>query len=136
MSTTTIDVRFYELDPYGHVNHGVYLNYFEVARAEMLQDIGFGLPALLERGVHVIVVEVAVKFRAPARAGDRLTVHTMPTEIRAASSRWHQRMLRGEELVATNDVRSALTDAAGRPMRVPADFAAALQSLAAAVELR
>jgi acyl-CoA thioester hydrolase len=130
MFTSTIDVRFYELDPYGHVNHGVYLNYFEVARAEMLASMGFSLPDLLERGVHIVVIEVAVRFKAPARAGDRLTVHTAPTEIRAASSRWHQRLLRGEELVATNDVRSALTDVTGRPIRVPEDFAAALRALA------
>ncbi len=32
----TIKVRFYELDPYGHVNHSVYIQYFEAARAEWL----------------------------------------------------------------------------------------------------
>ena len=31
---TTIAVRFSELDPYGHVNHAVYLTYFEQARCE------------------------------------------------------------------------------------------------------
>lgn len=92
--------------------------------------MGFGLPALLARGVYVVVVEVHVRFRAAARAGDRPTIHTAPTELRPASSRWHQRMLRGDALLATNDVRSALTDVDGRPLRVPADFAAALTALA------
>ena len=37
----TINVRFYELDPYNHVNHSVYVQYCEVARVEWLTDVGF-----------------------------------------------------------------------------------------------
>ena len=34
---TTIRVRFYELDPYNHVNHSVYVSYFESARVEFVE---------------------------------------------------------------------------------------------------
>jgi cobaltochelatase CobT len=34
--TTEVRVRFYELDPYNHVNHTAYLGYFETARVEAL----------------------------------------------------------------------------------------------------
>jgi acyl-CoA thioester hydrolase len=129
--TTSIDVRFYELDPYGHVNHGVYLNYFEVARIELLDAIGFGLPRLRELGFHLLVVETHVKFRAPAVAGDRLIVHSRLGELKRASATWLQSIYRDEQLIATNEVRSAITDAHGRPIKAPADLTDALLALQA-----
>ena len=116
---TTIRVRFHELDPYGHVNHAVYLSYFEQARVDLLEHIGYGLDRLTELGYHIVVVEAHVRFRAPAVAGDVLEVATTITERRRASSWWHQRLLRGAELVATNDVRAAITDTDGRPTAPP-----------------
>ena len=60
---TTIKVRFHELDPYGHVNHGVYLNYFEAARIEVLDAVGFGLNAV----DHLIVVPQYPQFDTKTR---------------------------------------------------------------------
>ena len=129
--TTTIDVRFYELDPYGHVNHGVYLNYFEVARIELLDSIGFGLPRLRELGFHLLVIEANVKFRAPAMAGDRLVVRSHLGQLKRASATWVQSIHRDEVLIATNEVRSAITDAHGRPIKAPAELTEALLALQA-----
>jgi acyl-ACP thioesterase len=41
--TTSVKVRFYELDPYDHVNHTNYFAYFETARIEYLSELGWGL---------------------------------------------------------------------------------------------
>lgn len=133
MSTTTrIKVRFHELDPNGHVNHGVYANYFETARIELLDAIGFGPGVLADRGVHLVVVELRIRFRRPARAGDTLTVHTSIGELRRASSWWHQQLLDGSgQVVAEANVRSAATDATGRPVRPPQDLAEQLALLQA-----
>ncbi len=68
-------VRFHELDPNGHVNHGVYLNWFETARIEAMDELGFGLEDLRSRGIHLVVTEANVRFRRPAVAG--------PSSIRA-----------------------------------------------------
>jgi acyl-CoA thioester hydrolase len=127
--STTIKVRFHELDPYGHVNHAVYLSYFEQARVDLLDHIGYGLPRLVELGYHIVVIEAHVRFRSPAVAGDVLEVVTTIAERRRASSWWHQRLLRGPELVATNDVRAAITDTDGRPTAPPQGFVAALDRL-------
>lgn len=126
---TTIRVRFHELDPYGHLNHGVYLNYFEQARVEVLDALGYGLPRLAEMGHHIVVVEANVRFLAPVVAGDEVEVSCSVTDLRRVSSTWHQRMERDGELVATNDVRAAMTDTQGRPAPPPAGMREALRSL-------
>lgn len=124
-------VRFHELDPNGHLNHGVYLNLFETARIELMERLGLTLSALHDRGVHLIVVEVNVRFTRPALAGDTLHIDSHLAELRPASARWHQRMRRGDDLLATADVRSAVVDAAGRPTRPPPDLVAAMERLRA-----
>ena len=57
--TTEIAVRSYELDSFGHVNHAIYLNYFEQARFDALESGGFPLREIYARGwgVHVVGVE-------------------------------------------------------------------------------
>ncbi|GGI04169.1 acyl-CoA thioesterase [Egicoccus halophilus] len=129
-ATTTIKVRFHELDPNGHVNHGVYANYFETARIELLDGLGFGPSVLAERGVHLVVVELRLRFRRPARAGQTLTVETGVKELRRASSWWYQRLVdEAGELIAEAEVRSSATDASGRPIRPPTDLAEKLATL-------
>lgn len=129
MWTTNLGVRFHELDAYGHVNHGVYLNYFEHARVELLDAIGFGLQVLEDRGVQLVVAKVTVRYLAPASLGDRLVIETELVQMRRASGTWGQRLLRGEELLATATVRSAATNRQGRPIRPPEDLVAALTSV-------
>lgn len=122
----TVKVRFHELDPYGHVNHGVYLNYFETARTEALDALGFGLDVLHARGIAIVVVEANVRFHAPAVAGDVLAIDTAVSELRPASSWWHQRLRRDGTLLAEVDVRAATTTLDGRPTAAPRDLRDAL----------
>jgi acyl-CoA thioester hydrolase len=129
MWTTNLGVRFHELDAYGHVNHGVYLNYFEQARVELLDDIGFGLKVLEERGIQLVVVEVTIRYLAPAELGDRLVIETELVQLRRATGIWEQRLLRGDELLATARVRSAATNRQGRPIRPPEDLTEALRTV-------
>jgi acyl-CoA thioester hydrolase len=124
---TELKVRFHELDPNGHVNHSVYLGYLETARIELLESLGFTPMSLAERGVHLVIVEVGIRFRRPAIAGDVLTIETGIRELKRASSGWHQHITFDGELIAEADVRSTAVDRDGRPTRPPADLLAALR---------
>lgn len=123
---TELKVRFYELDPYNHVNHTNYLAYFETARIEYLTDAGFGLDRLKDRGWQLVVVELQARFMATAGLHDLLTIDTWVGEMGRVRSTWHQEMRRGENLIASLEVSAAFTDLDGRPRRVPEDFAAAV----------
>lgn len=122
-------VRFHELDPYGHVNHGVYLNWFETARIEILDTLGFGLATLQARGLHLVVTEANLRFLRPAVAGDVVTIESEIRDLRRATSWWHQRAVCGGEVIAEADVRSGTVDPSGRAVAAPSDLVAALQSL-------
>jgi acyl-CoA thioester hydrolase len=122
---TEIRVRFYELDPYNHVNHTNYLAYFETARVEYLTDVGYGMDVMKERGFQIVVVELQARFLAAAGLRDVLIVTTSLLEIGRVTSTWSQEMTRGNQTIATLQVKAAFTDLSGRPRRVPEEFAAA-----------
>lgn len=124
---TRIKVRFYELDPYNHLNHSAYIQYFEVGRIELLAGLGYTLPEMLEEGRMIVVTDIRTRFLKAASAGDEVTVETELVETRRVTASWRQRILLGDVVLATQDVRAAITDLDGRPQRFPQ---ALLESLA------
>lgn len=129
---THIKVRFYELDPYNHLNHSAYIQYFEVGRIELLGEIGYSLPAMMEQGRMIVVTEIHTRFLKAAESGDEVVVETEVVETRRASARWRQRIQLGDELLATQEVKAAMTDLAGRPQRFSPELTEALAPYRAA----
>ncbi len=126
---SSVKVRFYELDPYDHVNHTNYFSYFETARIDYLTEMGWGLDRLKEQGWQLVVVELNARFSAAARFGEELTIHTWIEEVGRVKSTWRQIMLRGDEEVARLTVSAAFTDLDGKPRRIPPEFADHIRGL-------
>jgi YbgC/YbaW family acyl-CoA thioester hydrolase len=72
---SNITVRGYELDSNGHVNNAVYLQYYELARWEMMKDLGF-LDLLKGSGLTVVVVESLVRYMRELCMFDDLSVES------------------------------------------------------------
>lgn len=123
---TTVRVRFYELDPYGHVNHSVYIQYFEAARAQWLDELGFPLARLQQNGIQIVVTEINTRYRGSAGPDEVLVVETQAEELRRVSMRFFQRILRGDDVLVEQIVSAACINDSGRPTRVPAELATAL----------
>lgn len=76
-----VRVRYGETDQMGFVYYGVYAQYYEVARVEMMRSVGI-LYAELEKSHHLWmpVMNMQVRFLRPARYDDLLTIQTtVPT---------------------------------------------------------
>ena len=113
-------VYFEDTDVAGIVYYANYLRFSERARSDMLRLMGIDQRAALEAGEGVYVVaEVAVKYRSPAKLADELVVITEIEEVRAASVLIHQRVMRGDELLADVRVTAAFLTPEGRPRRHP-----------------
>ena len=121
-----LKVRFYELDPYGHLNHSAYIQFFEAGRVELLDEAGLDLESLAARGYRFVVNRIETSFERPVHAGETVTVETEVAQLRRASSLWQQRIVRGDEVVARQLLRAAITNNEGRPVRAPDYLAEAL----------
>ncbi len=122
-----IDVRFYELDPYNHVNHAVYIQYFETGRIAVLADAAYTLQGMMEDGVLILVTQIATKFLKPAAGGDHLVVETEVLGYTRVMTNWRQRLMRGDEVLVKQKLSAAVTNLDGRPLRFPRDMIEALR---------
>lgn len=69
-----IGVRGYELDPRGHVNQAVYVQYTEHARWECLRAAGITHDVLHDSGVGPVALEQIIRYHAELGADDEVDV--------------------------------------------------------------
>ena len=121
-----VKVRFYELDPYGHLNHSAYVQLFETGRIEMLEQVGLALHEIEKNNFRFVVSQIETAFLKPVEAGSFLTIETEILEMRRASSLWWQQIMDETDVVATQRVRVAITNRDGKPIRAPQQIIEAL----------
>lgn len=129
VAETVIAVRTSELDSFGHVNHAVYLNYFEHARFEALAQAGFSWGVLAEREWAIFVVRIEVDYLAEAKREDELLIRTWADSFRRTSMLLAQEMVRADDLekvVSRARVTAVWIGPDRKPMRVPEDVRAGL----------
>ena len=72
---TSITVRGYELDSYGHVNNAVYIQYLEQARWVFMKDRDL-LERINDEELFLVVTETHIRYIREANLFDELTVET------------------------------------------------------------
>jgi acyl-CoA thioester hydrolase len=80
-SETNIRVRYSETDQMNVVYHANYAQYFEVARAEAIREMGITYKEMEEMGIVMPIVELHTKFLRPAKYDDLLTIKTQLREL-------------------------------------------------------
>jgi len=125
-----LTVYFEDTDTAGIVYHANYLRFFERARSDMLRAAGIDQRAFLDQGGGAYAVtEMDIKWRRSARLDDDLVVISRVTGVRAASCAIHQRVMRGDEVLAEATVTAALLSPQGRPVRQPAAWVETFKAL-------
>lgn len=80
-----LQVQFYDLDPMEIVWHGRYVQYMENARCALLDQLGYNYPAMKQSGYAWPVIDLQLRYTAPATFGQRL-------RIQAAIIEWENRL--------------------------------------------
>jgi acyl-CoA thioester hydrolase len=123
-------VYFEDTDLSGVVYHANYLRYMERARSDMLRVAGIAQRAVHEAGEGAYaIVDLAIRYRAPARLDDALIVASRVIRASPASVVIHQTVRRGSLVLTEAEVTAALVAPSGRPKRQPADWLAIYQRL-------
>jgi acyl-CoA thioester hydrolase len=116
----TLRVRYGECDPQGIVFNANYLAWMDQAMVELWRATLGSWNVMLERGGEMVVGEVNVRFRAPARADDLLTVRTAIAGFGNTSLQVAVEILRDDELLVEGRLRQVYLDAATwKPTPVP-----------------
>ena len=117
-----LEVRGYEMDAFGHVNNAVYVQYFEHIRWKALRQLGDDW--LQPGGLHIVVSNLEIDFKAPAEVFEELIGRLWVQELGLTSVTFHQEVVRKEDdrTLAVGEVVAVCVDEDGRPHRMPDDW--------------
>jgi len=114
-------VRYSETDQMGTFYNSRALEWFEVARTELLRATGISYAQMEQRGALLPLVEAHVKYEGRARYDDLLHIRTTAAMSGKASLRFECWITQKESgaAVASGYTVHAVTDPSGKPTRAP-----------------
>lgn len=115
-------VYWEDTDAGGVVFYANYLKFFERARTEWLRSLGVEQQALrASTGLIFVVSDTSVRFHAPARLDDLLSISVQPVQLGRASMQLAQQAHCGARLIAEGTIRIGCVDQhTFKPRRIPA----------------
>jgi acyl-CoA thioester hydrolase len=121
-NTITIRVRYVEADAMGYLHHSRYLQYFEMGRIELMRAMGGSYAEMEKSGHFFVVAKAGIRFRAPARFDEELTLTTRI--VRRSHVRFDHgyELKRGETLIAEGTTTIACVGRDGQLQVMPAEI--------------
>jgi acyl-CoA thioester hydrolase len=103
-------VRYGECDAQGIVFNANFLAYVDVVLTEIWRETMGSYDSLLETGVDTVVAEASMRFRAPGRFDDLLTIEGGLDGLGTTSTTLKLWFRRNEELLVEADLRYVFVD--------------------------
>ncbi len=118
---TELRVRYGETDQMKYAYYGVYAQYFEVGRVELLRSLGITYKELEELGFALPVVNYNINYKKPAFYDDKLTIETSIKETPSIKIIFNYRTLneKGEVLNTAETTLVFVDSDTGKPCLPP-----------------
>lgn len=134
VTETIIDVRYPDCDPMGIVHHAVYPVWYEIARMDYFEQLGFGYSTMHARGIDPPMVDLRVRYFAPVSYPGRVCIRTRDTFCAPKKLRLHYETYAGGTLVNSCDTFHIWTGPDHRSLDLSAALPEVFARLAAALE--
>ena len=122
---TLLRVRYAETDKMGVVYHSNYVVWFEVGRVELLRQLGFEYASMeKEDDCHIPVVDLRVRYKAPALYDDEIVIRTSLANVRSSLLHFHYEVLRAADrtLLATGETMHIIVDSQFQRRALPEKY--------------
>jgi len=118
---TKLRVRYGETDQMKYAYYGVYAQYFEVGRVELLRSLGITYKELENLGFVLPVVNYNIDYKKPAFYDDELTIETTIKETPSIKIIFNYRTLNEKgEILNTAETTLVFVDSkTGKPCQCP-----------------
>ena len=124
--TCNIEIRFSDIDAYGHVNNAVYFTYLETARTKAFSS---NFIDFMNKGLFFVVAQAECEFKKPIKLeDDQVTVEFTIEGLGRSSFAVIYRLLgnQGQHFANAKTVMVALDAKRGTPTGIPDDIRARL----------
>ena len=110
-------VYYYETDKMGVVHHSNYTRWLEEARTAFFDDMDLAYVVTESYGIMSPVTDISLKFKRPARFGERFTVRLRMTKYTGVRFRVEYTVVnQDEEVLAEGESGHAFIDADHKPV--------------------
>lgn len=125
-SEIKIQVRFNDLDPYGHVNNTNYLDFMELARTSLF---GGMVAEGFKTGIWYVVVSIGIDYKKPILLGEDVYVKVWVSEAKGAkfTLKYIIHDGKGKTFASAESVLAVLNSKLGMPMRVTPEIIAKVE---------
>lgn len=120
------DVMFYDTDAGGVVHNIAYLRFIEACRTRLAAQLGMKLRDMAARQEFAVVVRTEIDYRKPAVLGDELVIRGWLARLERARFWCAFEITRAGDstrLVTCRQALALVKMPAGRPLRLPAEWA-------------
>jgi acyl-CoA thioester hydrolase len=116
-----VEVRFADLDAYGHVNHAIYFTYLETARTNFFKN---KFLELYENGINFIITKVSCEYKAPIMLSDTVFVEMEITNVRRTRFDVDYVLNNGEDKIFAYAKTTLVTfdKNKNKPVKIPENF--------------
>ena len=126
MIETEVQVMFFDTDCAAVVHNLAYLRFIEIARTFLGEQLGMGFADMARDQQFPVVVRTEIDYKRPAVLGDKLVVQGRLESIERSRFWCAFRIVRpsdGTLMVTSRQMLALVQMPAGKPLRLPADWA-------------
>jgi len=131
--TTSYRVIYADTDAGGVVYNANYLRFFEIGRSEMMRAWAISYSAIEKQDFILPVTESYIRYKAPARYDDLITIATSLVELKNVSIRFHYRITHArdgrEQLLCKGFTKHACVNRQGRLAPFPDQLKTQIKSI-------
>ncbi|MEI8289470.1 MAG: thioesterase family protein [Verrucomicrobiota bacterium] len=122
-------VTYAECTVGNHIYHSRYLDLLEAARGEFLRSLGTPVLTLQEADFIFPVIEARLRYQAPARYDDWLTIEVRPSLVERVRVNFHHRILnQNRKLLLEAETFHCCTSREEKPKRLPPELVEKLKA--------
>ena len=115
-----IKIRYAETDAMGFVHHGNYYTYFEAARIEVFEALGYPYQEMEKQGILIPVIASQAEYKKPAFFGDVITIKSTRYLVGRARIKFLYQVIKQGNTIATGQTLHAFIHPKGHPLKPPA----------------
>ncbi|MBN1252034.1 MAG: acyl-CoA thioesterase [Bacteroidales bacterium] len=124
VNNTNLRVRYGETDKMGYVYYGIFAEYYEVGRTELMREFGLTYKEIEKNGIMLPVVSMNIKYLKPAFYDDFLTIKTILEKVPSIKIEFKYEIYnQNNELLNLGETTLVFVDEKTRkPRKAPEDF--------------
>ncbi|MGM9614881.1 MAG: acyl-CoA thioesterase [Oscillospiraceae bacterium] len=134
ITETAVAVRYPDCDPMSIVHHAVYPVWYEIARMDYFQKLGFGYADMHALGIDPPMVDLHVQYKAAVSYPGEVTIRTRATFCAPKKLRLHYECFYEGQLVNIADTFHIWTGPDHRSLDLEQNLPDIYAKLTAAVE--